>query len=144
MEGFEDCGLYWLSNSIQGTTKWKNERKNRLTASNFGAAIGQSKFETPDSVREKMNGKIVPTNAAMEHGIKYEPIVRKNYEKIMRVKVREVGLAVPKWDTRIGASADGLVGNDGMIEIKCPQKIKIFLLITNCNAWKYFYFLSLI
>lgn len=60
----------------------------------------------------------------MEFGTLNEPIARQWYEKECGVKVEEIGLAVPKWDMRIGASTDGMViGTDKIIEIKCPNKM---------------------
>jgi predicted phage-related endonuclease len=58
---------------------------------------------------------------AMEYGIEYEPLARAAYEKRFDVDVKEVGFAIhPKIDW-FGASPDGLVGNDGVLEIKCPN-----------------------
>lgn len=68
---------------------------------------------TPIQFTEKEKERI-------EHGVETEPIARDWYEKEYGVKVEQVGLAVPKWDYRIGGSPDGLVGENGMIEIKCP------------------------
>lgn len=53
-----------------------------------------------------------------------EPKGRDWYELNFGVKVNEVGLAVPKWDNRIGASSDGEVeGTQGIIEIKSPLNL---------------------
>ena len=65
----------------------------------------------------------------MNHGNTYEPIARDWYDKKYNVKTVEIGFCVPKWDHTIGVSIDGLVLDadenelDGIIEIKCPQKM---------------------
>jgi hypothetical protein len=59
---------------------------------------------------------------AMEHGVVTEPVAREWYSRTRNVQVDEVGLAVPKWEPRIGASIDGDVrGSDGIIEVKSPK-----------------------
>lgn len=98
----------------------------RLTTSNFGAALGLSTHCSmidiamditdvkPKSFMER--GKLVKA-----HGIVTEPEARLWYCKSREVEVQEVGLAVPKWEPRIGTSLDGdIVGTDGIIEIKSP------------------------
>ena len=58
----------------------------------------------------------------MSHGTRTEPIAREWYENAYQVKVDELGVVIPKWEIRIGASLDGSIrGTDGMIEIKCPK-----------------------
>lgn len=58
------------------------------------------------------------------HGIITEPEARNWYCTSRNVEVVEVGLAVPKWEPRIGASLDGdVIGTDGIIEIKSPLQM---------------------
>lgn len=129
MEGFTDEGNFYLSIYSQGSDEWKEQRKNRITASEFGIASGLfTKYETQDEyINNKINQKqreIEDFNiSCMENGIRNEPVARKLYEKERNLKVKEIGLAVPKFNTEIGASVDGLVGEDGIIEIKCPYKL---------------------
>jgi len=112
-----DRGTYTLSTHQQGSKEWLKSRENLLTASKFGKIlegnVKKSEILSKDSNQE--------TNTYMVHGIIYEPVARNWYCSTFNVKVRELGLAVPKWDTRIGASLDGEVeGTNGSIEIKCP------------------------
>lgn len=124
-----DMGSYWLNNSPQGSDCWYHLREYRLTASNFGTAIGKSTFTTPIKLAEEMAGlsqKVVSlySQDIMRHGTETEEPARNWYSRARGAEVRELGLAIPKWDTRIGASLDGeVIGNPGMIEIKCPDKI---------------------
>jgi hypothetical protein len=110
---FKDCGSYWLSLAKQGTDEWKRLRKGRITASRVLEAI-----RNPRSLSVE-----VKVNDAMRHGTETEPIARDWYIKTTGNAVEEVGIAIPKWELRLGASPDGLVGERGMIEIKCPLRM---------------------
>ena len=59
------------------------------------------------------------TSDAMIRGTELEPEARENYEFITGNEVQEVGFIVDLDDT-YGCSPDGLIGEDGGIEIKCP------------------------
>lgn len=128
-EWWEDKETYYLNKAEQGTDEWKNFRKFRITASNFGAAIGLSKFSTPTEIAEdtcniKLKTFDEKSVSNMAHGTMMEPLAREWYCNKKGVNVVEVGLAVPKWNNYIGASLDGdIVGTDGMIEIKSPKKM---------------------
>jgi len=60
-------------------------------------------------------------NEAMQWGVDYEPIARSEYESVKGVEVEQIGLATHPRIRGFAASTDGLVGRDGMVEIKCPQ-----------------------
>lgn len=126
---WKDCGEFWLNGAIQGSADWHVNRKRRLTASNFGAAIGKSKFSSPMDVAMEIAGLKKKefdekSKFVMQHGVKTEPIARDWYCNSRGVRVEEVGLAVPKWEPRIGASLDGdVIGTDGVIEIKSPLQM---------------------
>lgn len=132
-----DCGTYWLNMAEQGTPAWHAVRDCRVTASNFGSAVGRSKFKSPEAVADGVTG-IHPiefteeSERVMAIGRKQEPVARDWYCRNRNVPVREVGLAIPKWFPLIGASLDGEVlqydangkeTSEGMIEIKCPEKM---------------------
>jgi len=127
-----DKGTYWLNIHPQCSPQWHGtkEKLHLVTASNFGAVIGDSKFKTPDQLAEYISGYKKQEFSdksiqVMEHGVKMEPWARQWYIQTYQVEVREVGLAVPKWYPKIGCSLDGeVIGPngelDGMIEIKSP------------------------
>jgi putative phage-type endonuclease len=60
------------------------------------------------------------TNAAMQHGIDYEPVARTAYELESGNTVQDTGFWVDE-ELGAGASPDGFVGEDGLLEIKCPN-----------------------
>lgn len=126
---WEDKGTYWLNIAPQDSEMWYLNHKNRLTAGNFGTAIGKSRFCTPENlpnsiINIKPRSMEERVKFSQLHGVKTESAGRKWYCETRNVQVAEVGLAVPKWETRIGASADGeIVGTNGIIEIKSPVEM---------------------
>lgn len=134
-----DCGTFWINLNEQRTPQWHQARRGRVTASNFGTAIGDSKFSTPQQLADSISSITkLPVSErsqiAMDYGTQNEDTARQwycqNYNKI----VKEFGLAVPKYELRIGGSVDGVVIDDpcnidkpwigdGIIEIKCPMKM---------------------
>ena len=113
-----------MSEYPQGSEGWLEARRGLLTASNVGGAVGHCRFKTPEQVRAGEGPLSEEARARMAHGTRWEGPVRQWYEKKHGVRVDEVGLAVPKWDARIGGSLDGQVrGVSKCIEIKCPQKM---------------------
>ena len=74
-------------------------------------------------VVERITGEPVETyqNAAMLHGIETEPEARAAYSFRTGLDVVEIGLVRHPTIAGTHASPDGLVGEDGLVEIKCPQ-----------------------
>jgi hypothetical protein len=73
---------------------------------------------------ERITGRTDPVFVSddMLRGTLHEPFARDRYAEVFGVEVREVGFAVrDDYGFRLGASPDGLVGDDGGVEIKCPR-----------------------
>lgn len=122
---FLDKETHHLSIFVQGSDPWLELRSHFFSASNFGYGVGNGlQFKTPEKLANIMKGlEKEEYNDAMRAGNKYESTARDLYKEFNDVDVLEVGLAVPKFNTKISASSDGLVGDDGCIEIKCPKKM---------------------
>jgi len=76
----------------------------------------------------------------MERGTEREPLARSAYEAKTGVMVEEVGFIDHPTIPMFGASPDGLVGEDGCIEIKCPLTAQHVDLLTGGNIdTKYIY-----
>ncbi len=114
----------------QRSPEWFAARLGRLTASNLGDAFATTKSGFSTSRRnlrlrlvlERLTGKSQEsgyTNAAMERGILLEPEARAAYEAESGLLVDTVGFIIHD-ELLTGASPDGLIGDDGGIEIKCP------------------------
>ncbi|MDA3837250.1 MAG: YqaJ viral recombinase family protein [Nanoarchaeota archaeon] len=125
---------------IQGTDEWFSARENKMTASNAQSISANGKgLETYiySMLAEKFSqNKEFYTNADMERGNELEPQARDVYEINKFVKVEQVGFI--EMDEFVGCSPDGLVGDDGMIEIKCMNDKNHFKFIIDRkikSAW---------
>ena len=74
-------------------------------------------------IAERLTGNSAPgfTNDAMRWGTDTEPYARLEYSRRFDVSVYEIGFVDHPEVAMSGASPDGLVGSDGLIEIKCPN-----------------------
>lgn len=113
----------------QGSPEWLAARAGKVTASMISNVL--AKLETAayrdyqaQIVAELLTGKPQGsdfTNEAMQFGTEQEPFARSAYEVSRGIMVDEVGLVLHPTIDRAGASPDGLVGSDGLVEIKCPK-----------------------
>lgn len=71
------------------------------------------------------------TNAHIERGNELEAQARAIYELETNSKVVQVGFV--SIDDYVGCSPDGLVGDDGLIEIKCPSDKVYFQYLLDCK-----------
>jgi len=118
-------------NLEQGSQEWLLARCGKVTASRVADIIAKTKSGYSASrgnymaelVCERLTG--VPTDtfksAAMEWGTAQEPHARAAYEAAGGVLVEEVGFVPHPSIPDTGASPDGLVKDNGLIEIKCPN-----------------------
>ena len=122
-------------NVIQQSDEWFELRKNHFLTASHAQAIGTGGkgLETLvwDKLAERYSSepKELYTNGDMERGNELEAEARSYYEAETFNQVKEVGFVTNK-DISIlaGASPDGLVGEDGLVEIKCPNDTKFFRL----------------
>jgi len=116
---------------VQGSDAWKALRCGKFTASRVADIVARTKTGPAASranylaqlIAERLTGTPAETftNAAMQHGTETEPEARAAYEFYQGVTVAQVAFVPhPKID-QAGASPDGLVGADGLVEIKCPS-----------------------
>jgi len=115
----------------QGTEEWFTIRIGKVTASRVADVIAKTKTGYSASrdnymaqlVCERLTGQKGESfsNAAMQHGTDTEPLARAAYEALQDVLVDEVGFVPHPTIEMAGASPDGLVGADGLLEIKCPN-----------------------
>ena len=59
---------------------------------------------------------------AIMHGRKYESVAINKLESVLNTKVKSCGLFIDKELPFLAATPDGLVGEDGIVEVKCPYK----------------------
>jgi putative phage-type endonuclease len=115
----------------QRTDEWFAARLGKVTASKVADVIAKTKTGYSTSrenymtqlICERLTGKKQEaySNAAMEWGTETEPFARAAYESTKNVLVDEVGIIDHPFLPMCAASPDGLVNDDGMVEIKCPN-----------------------
>jgi len=115
----------------QRTEEWFAQRLGKVTASRVADVIAKTKTG-PSASRENYATQLVLerltnkqaefySNAAMQWGTDTEPMARQAYEVKRGVFVNETGFIDHPTIEMSGASPDGLVGKNGLVEIKCPE-----------------------
>ncbi len=112
----------------QGSEEWLAARKGCITGSRFKDCRDKLKSGKPskactdyamDTARERVGGSVPAKfqNAAMRTGTEQEPVARAMYETRTGNLVEEVGFFTTE-DGMFGLSPDGLIDDDGVLEIK--------------------------
>lgn len=115
----------------QGTPEWHAARAGRVTASRIADLMAKTKNGWGASranymaelVAERLTGTVAEsfTNTAMKWGLETEPEARRTYTFLTDTPVEPIGFVVHPTLEMSGASPDGLVGDKGLVEIKCPN-----------------------
>ena len=115
----------------QRTTEWFAQRCGHLTASRIADMMARTQKGWGASranyaaqlIAERLTGVAESgfTSAAMQHGIDTEAAARAAYGFMQDVEVIEAPFVLHPRLAWSGASPDGFVGDDGLIEIKCPN-----------------------
>lgn len=115
----------------QRSDEWFAERLGKVTASRVADVVAKTKTGYGASranymaelVVERLTGQrgAVFSNAAMQWGTEQEPHARAAYEARTGHLVTETGFVPHPTIAMSGASPDGLIDDDGLIEIKCPN-----------------------
>ena len=111
---------------VQGTPEWFSARLGKPTGSGYSKVLAKGEGKTRQAYLIKLALELATgvvedsfKNQAMQDGTEREPFARGLYESSRGVFVDEVGFCLH--DTlSTGVSPDGLIGTDGMIEIKSP------------------------
>lgn len=116
---------------IQGSEEWFAQRLGKVTASRLSDVLAKTKTGPSASranymaelIAERFSGNRVEkyVSPEMRWGTECEPLARAAYEAETSVLVREVGMIEHPSIAMAGASPDGLIGEDGVLEIKCPE-----------------------
>lgn len=128
----------------QGSPDWLQMRVGCCTSSRLNDALAKLKDPKKESAeRRKYRQELAVERLcnramehyvtdAMQHGIDNEPIARAEYELFTNREVRQIGLAMHDSMKWFSASTDGLVGDDGILEIKCLGSLKhLDILLSN-------------
>lgn len=115
----------------QGSDEWKALRLGKATASRMADICARTKTGWGASranyaaqlVAERLTGNVAESysNAAMEWGNATEGEARAVYSFFQGVTVETIDFVPHPTIEMSGASPDGYVGTDGLVEIKCPN-----------------------
>jgi len=116
---------------IQRSEEWFSARLGKVTASIVADIMATTKSGPAASrtnalarvVCERLTGQRQDeyTNGAMQWGIDNEPAARDSYSALTGELIDEVGFVLHPSISDFGCSPDGLVGESGLVEIKCPM-----------------------
>lgn len=133
---------------VQGSPEWFAQRLGKVTASRVADVIAKTrtgygaeraKYMT-QLLLERLTGNVAESfqNDAMRWGTETEPLARAAYEAHTGEIVEEVPMIPHPTIDMAGASPDGLVGSDGLLEIKCPTSAThVETLLSGKPAGKY-------
>ena len=118
----------------QRTPEWMAARAGRFTSSRAADLMAKTR-SGPSASRgnllamlavERITGSCVETytNAAMQRGTDLEAEARDAYSFSQGVAVDEVGIVLRDDMTMVSSSPDGMIGTDGLLEIKCPASMQ--------------------
>ena len=120
-----------MSNEIQGTAEWFENRLGCVTASRVSDVMAKTKSGYSASRKnymmqllcERLTGKREDgfQSAAMQRGIELETVARSLFEINTGLDVTESGFIRHPNGLMIGASPDGITSDDAILEIKCPN-----------------------
>lgn len=128
----EKCKYYYFD---QRSLEWERIRLGRITGSIVKDFMAKDGTITRDNAilkkaTEQVLGKTceeeIKFNVDIDRGIMLEPIARKKYINKTGNNVKEIGFITPidnngNEKIYLGCSPDGLVGDDGILEIKAPK-----------------------
>ena len=110
----------------QRTEEWYKVKRGKFSPSNFNKLKMSPSTQGYNDlinqiVYERLTGKSVEhyVTPDMERGTELEPEARESYEMETFNKVKEIGCY--ELDEWVCCSPDGIIGEDGMLEIKCPK-----------------------
>ncbi|WP_060476693.1 lambda exonuclease family protein [Pseudomonas monteilii] len=118
----------------QRSTEWFAARLGCVTASRVKDVMASGRGGAPSATRKnymmellcerltgQQSGPDLSNKPAVQRGVELEPFACMAYEADKGLMVVETGLVMHPTIAGFGASPDGLVGDDGVLEIKCPN-----------------------
>lgn len=132
----------------QRTTEWRNERVGKFTASEIHKLMGikglgeTGKSYAFDKAVETLFGKVEDNFVSydMERGIELEPMAFAKFKELKSLEFLEVEECGFFGKEIHGASPDGLVSDDAVLEIKCPKANTFFKLVADNEIDKKYYY----
>lgn len=126
----DDILDYNIVPDSKGDTAWHQQRLGKLTSSRFADMMAQGRAKNDrygvsamkyiyEKIAEQLSSQPhIVTSQATDWGTQMEFDAIQKYEKERGVTVNQVGFV--DWGEYAGGTPDGIVGDDGIIEVKCP------------------------
>lgn len=123
-----------IINCEQHSEAWFEARCGRVTGTRFKDLVAGENTAAYNNLITNISAEIITgasdplehsyTSAIMERGTELEPVARDLYSSLFDVRVEQVGFIIPDEDNKyhewIGISPDGILPDNGELEIKCP------------------------
>ena len=133
----------------QRSDEWRKQRHGKFSASEIHKLMGirglgeTGKSYAIEKAIEQLYGDVDENFISydMERGIELEPLAFEKFKELKSLEFVDVlNCGFFTLSDSAGASPDGLVGHDAVLEIKCPKASTFFKLVaTNEIDQKYFY-----
>lgn len=112
----------------QGSFGWLELRLGKITGSRLKKICSTKSLDVVDELIDEIEtGRVNDdgyVSEAMQRGTDLEPLAIKVYETMHGVKARRVGFCQSDTMPMVGMSPDALIGDDGAVEVKCPDTVK--------------------
>lgn len=105
---------------------WREERRTRLKASFFGRICKMKKATHCSNLVQIILYNTFTGNFATSWGKEHEKIAKEEFEERNSVTIRDCGMFVDSKQNYLAASPDGLIGDEGIVQIKCPSSAANF------------------
>lgn len=105
------------------SSEWLELRRNMITASNFGKIINKKETTGPSIVKSLLYKTDLSHVASIRHGIDHEKIALDQLSEELQMNIQPCGLFIDDETPYLGATPDGLIDEDKIVEIKCPLSI---------------------
>lgn len=117
---------------IQGTDEWKRVRAGKVTGSRISDVLAKGRGNSESTTRRNYMAQVAVeiltgepmmetySNGHMNRGNELEPSAREVYEFITGYDVQQIGFIDHERISHYGVSPDGLVGEEGLMQIKSP------------------------
>ncbi len=136
------------SNSEQRSEEWKIERYGKFSASEIIKLLGvrglgeTGKTYAIDKAIQELYGEIEDNFISydMQRGVELEPLAFAKFKELKELEFLEVtNCSFFKYEEHAGASPDGLVSDNSVLEIKCPKSTTFFELVATNEVDKKYY-----
>ncbi|KOB67839.1 hypothetical protein OBRU01_19204 [Operophtera brumata] len=105
------------------SSEWLELRRQLLTASNFGKIIKKRDSTNASIVKALLYKRDLSHVSSIKHGVENENTALNQLSVQLNVDIQSCGLFIDPNIPYLGATPDGLIGEDKVVEVKCPISV---------------------